>query len=412
LPGWDAGDDPSRSASIVTGFEPRTRSTFGFRKGASVNSDVQTTSGCRVLIVEDDYLLAEELARGLSGMGLRIQGPVSDIASALRILQQSGSVDVAVVDINLRGNMAYPISLELERQGVPFLFATAYAASAVPARFASAPRIGKPYSIREVAAAIARIARIETPASAAFPSHRGLSDNPLIRRLLVANELGLEDREFLQRVSAQTRLVGARNEISSEGDRSSYLRLVMNGIAARSRTLRDGRRSIISFLIPGDLCDFHVTILDRMDHSIVAITDCAIVDIGKDAVSELSRRPNIHRALLWSSLVDQAILRDWIVNLGSRSGEERVAHFLCEWVARMDAIDHTNNGSCDFPLTQEHLAEALGMSAVHANRSLQGIRRRGLIALRDRTLTVLDWPKLASFGEFEPSYLHRGRKVA
>jgi CRP-like cAMP-binding protein len=364
----------------------------------------------RVLIVEDDYLIAQDLAGDLASRGHGVLGPFPDNTTALRALRANGEVDVAVVDINLRGNVAYPIALELEGRGIPFLFATAYAPTAIPKRFSSVPRLGKPYLASEIDEAIINVVaahRAPGGGQASGKPRAALAANPLVRKLLVANDLGQEDQALLQHISRESRFVEASSEIAALGSPISHVRLVMSGVACRQNMLRDGKRTITAFLLPGDLCDFHITILDRMDHSIAAISDCVLIDIPARVVDELVRHPAIHRALLWSALVDAAIHRDWLANIGARPGEQRLAHFLCEWVTRMDTIGHLCDGACDFPLTQEDLADAVGMSQVHVNRSIQAVRRKGVIALRNNTLTVLDWGKLISLGEFDGDYLHR-----
>jgi CRP-like cAMP-binding protein len=185
----------------------------------------------------------------------------------------------------------------------------------------------------------------------------------------------------------------------------------MDGFACRYKVLESGLRHITGFLMPGDLCDFHVTVLGEMDHSVAALSDCVIVDLAPDMIAQLSARPQIQRAFWWTTFVNEAVLRAWLVNIGSRPASQRMAHLLCEWFTRLEAVALTGNGSCPFPLTQEDLGHTLGLSGVHANRTLQQLRRMGLVTVRGKTLTILDLPRLAAFAEFDPSYLRLGMRA-
>jgi CRP-like cAMP-binding protein len=104
-------------------------------------------------------------------------------------------------------------------------------------------------------------------------------------------------------------------------------------------------------------------------------------------------------------LVDEAISREWIVNVGQRTGYERTAHLLCEVFFRMNAVGLAPDNSCDFPMTQHELADTVALSPVHVNRILQELRQDGLIVLRDKRLTILDLGKLKIAGIFNPNYL-------
>ena len=117
--------------------------------------------------------------------------------------------------------------------------------------------------------------------------------------------------------------------------------------------------------------------------------------------------PNIQRAIWLDSLLDSSIFREWVVNVGRRNARERIAHLLCELAARLRAANPGGDGvNYDFPLTQEQIADCTGLTAVHTNRTLQGLRRDGVISLSSSRLTILDWDRLAEIGDFNERYLH------
>ena len=116
--------------------------------------------------------------------------------------------------------------------------------------------------------------------------------------------------------------------------------------------LRDGSRQITAFLVPGDFCDAHITLLDQMDHSIATLTECRVAFIARHKMLEIADHPRIARALWWASLVDEAVLRAWILNLGRRDAFERVGHLICELHARLSNVGLTLAGGFELPLTQ------------------------------------------------------------
>ncbi|MBZ9986796.1 Crp/Fnr family transcriptional regulator [Mesorhizobium sp. BH1-1-5] len=231
---------------------------------------------------------------------------------------------------------------------------------------------------------------------------------PLIRKLEKFTRLSQADKNMLAKIGGQrVRRFSAREDIIHEGEKPEYINLINEGWACRYKTLEDGRRQIIAFFLPGDLCDLNVFILKEMDHSIGAVTPVVISEISRTAFDEMMMgHPRITQALWWESLVAAAIQREWTVNLGQRDALERMAHLLCELFIRLEAAGCTSDSSCEFPLTQTELGDTLGMSTVHVNRTLQELRASNLIVLKDRTLTIPNLKALQSVALFNANYLH------
>ena len=207
------------------------------------------------------------------------------------------------------------------------------------------------------------------------------------------------------------RTVGARRDVVREGDEPRSVNLVLEGWACRYKQLPDGRRQIVSFFIPGDLCDSNVFILKEMDHSVGAITQTRIAEISQpDFQAMMDESPRITQALWWHELVNASVQREWTTNIGQRTAFERIAHLLCEMFVRLRSVGLTDGDSCDFPLTQVDLADATGLTAVHVNRTLQELRRDGLITLEHRRLTIPDLDRLQDVAMFNPNYLHLDRE--
>ena len=230
----------------------------------------------------------------------------------------------------------------------------------------------------------------------------------LVRRLEHFTRLSEEDKHALDEAAGQrVRTLRARDDLIHEGDRPEDINLFLDGWACRYKTLEYGRRQVISYFLPGDFCDLNVFILSEMDHSIGAITPIRVAEISREALQEITlNHPRVTQALWWSTLVSEAIQREWTVNIGQRDAVERVAHLLCEIFIRLRMLGLTTGDSCDFPLTQTDLAETLGLSVVHMNRTLQELRTRGLIVLRGKKLTIPDLERLQEAALFNPNYLH------
>lgn len=229
----------------------------------------------------------------------------------------------------------------------------------------------------------------------------------LIRKLEVFAPLSDVERDAVSALAGQTRSYSPREDVIRQGDRTEHVNLLLEGFACRYKTLEDGRRQILSFFVPGVICDLNVFILERMDHSIGALSPCVFGAIHRRQVDELiDRQPRITRALWWCTLVGEATAREWLLNVGQRSAYERAAHLFCELYWRLGVVGLVRDGTFDFPVTQTELGDALGLSAVHVNRTLQELRRDGLISTQGRELTVLDVEGLERAAMFDPSYLH------
>jgi len=232
-------------------------------------------------------------------------------------------------------------------------------------------------------------------------------NNPLLRKLANFTALSKEESRAVVDACKDTREVAAHEDVIAQGDRTGGVKLLLEGFACRYKTLEDGRRQIVAFFVPGDLCDLRVFILKRMDHSIGAIASSRVATISPDNVLTLMRNyPTLTTALWWSTLVEEAIAREWILNVGQRNALERMAHLFCELLYRFRAVGLNQGMSCTLPLTQVELAESLGLSSVHVNRTLQALRRRKLITLDAGTLTLRDLPALEELSLFNPEYLH------
>lgn len=234
------------------------------------------------------------------------------------------------------------------------------------------------------------------------------------RKLSRFAPLSSDDLESLERtVCERVDRLGPREDVFREGEKPEHYNVVLSGWACRYKVLEDGRRQIVAILLPGDVCDYGVFMMARLDHSVGTLGPLTCGRITPRRFDELSRdRPLVARALLMDTLATLSMQREWAVNLGQRDAFERMAHLFCELFARLQAVDLTDGHCCECPLTQADLADATGITSVHVNRTLQELRGRKLVAMGNRTLTIPDLPALQAVALFEPEYLHLGEAAS
>ena len=238
------------------------------------------------------------------------------------------------------------------------------------------------------------------------PPEGEASDNPLIRKLSHFAPLSPFDRETLGNLTSEEERVAADRDIVAEGMAPRSVFVILEGMAVRYRGLSDGGRQIMTFLIPGDLCDMHVFLLRAMDHSIGTITPVRIAAISRERMMDVfTLHPRISAALWWSSMQEEAMLRERIVSLGRRDARGRIAYLLCELLWRHAAIGLTSNGAFWLPLTQTELGDTLGLTPVHVNHILKEFRAQRLITMEQKTINLLDVPGLQEVAGFTKDYL-------
>lgn len=230
--------------------------------------------------------------------------------------------------------------------------------------------------------------------------------NSLIRKLSNAVELTRDDMAQIEAACANTRTIEARHDLISEGDKPRYVHLVLEGFACRYKMLEDGRRQIVALFVPGDLCDLHVHILGHMDHNIGTLARTRIACLSPAQIEALSINPRIRRGLWWSTLVDEGILRQWLVGMGRRPADKQAAHLFAELLARLQNVGKADDGSFPFPLTQQELADTLGITDVHVGRVLKMLRASGLVQIGGGRIVIGDVARLHGYCDFNPNYLH------
>jgi len=230
--------------------------------------------------------------------------------------------------------------------------------------------------------------------------------NAFLLRLMHAAELGDQEIQAVEELCRQPRDIGAKKYLSRDGDEMHSFPVVLSGWAARYQILRNGARQITRLLLPGDAFYFDSSPDGTAIEEVVTLSPCRIVNIlHSDMLQAIDRLPAIGEAMRGYGCMENAVLSSWVVNIGRRDALERMAHLLCESHYRLALVGGLQGQQFHFPLTQDDLADVLGLTPVHINRKLQQLRQDGLITLRSKQLTIHDLRTLQQIAGFDSSYL-------
>ncbi len=229
---------------------------------------------------------------------------------------------------------------------------------------------------------------------------------PLTRKLSAFVALSGSDLETLARFHKRRRSFLAGHEMIHEGQKNQSAFILAKGWAFSYKMLPDGDRQIVDFQIAGDFLGLRSVLFRTTDHSVEAITRIEASEVlATDILDGFAHSPRLATAILWAASRDEAMVVEHLVNLGRRSAEERMAHFLLELGARQQLVGIGDRTGFDCPLTQYHLADALGLSAVHVNRVLRNLREQGLVTFQKGRVAFDDIDGLVELAGFDTEYL-------
>lgn len=235
--------------------------------------------------------------------------------------------------------------------------------------------------------------------------------NPLIGKLAQRDALDDVERDVLERIPSRVRHYAPGEHLVRQGERPGHSALLIGGWAGRIKAIAGGRRTITALHLRGDFVDLHSLLLRPMDHDVEALTACEVAEVPHERLRALTEEhPHLARLLWLDTLVDAAIHREWAAGLAARQVAGRLAHLVCELFLRAQAAGLTEDDSFTLPLSQNTVGEVIGAGLVHVNRTLQSIRREGLLKWRRGRVEILDWERLAQLGGFEPAYLNLTRE--
>jgi CRP-like cAMP-binding protein len=228
----------------------------------------------------------------------------------------------------------------------------------------------------------------------------------MIRKFERRAALSDEDRDALRNLPYRSVLAEPGRYVVREGATNDHSVLIVSGLAYRHKINSSGSRQIVSIHIPGDFVDLEGSLLRVADHNVQALSRCDLAYVPSKALRSLLAHPQIALAMWIDTLIDGSIFREWIMNVGRRDARERLAHIFCEFARRLEIAGMGSKDGYELPMTQEQLADASGLTAVHVNRTLKAMDEDGLIRRERRFVYIPDWEKLREVAGFSELYLH------
>jgi CRP-like cAMP-binding protein len=233
-----------------------------------------------------------------------------------------------------------------------------------------------------------------------------MHESPLTRKLSAYVGLSDVDLATLARFYRRRRTFSQGHELTHEGQKNASAFVLAEGWACSYKITPDGQRQIVDFQIPGDFLGLRSILFRTSDHSIDALTPIEATEVlASDIFAAFTEAPRLATAVLWAASRDEAMVVEHLVNLGRRTAEERTAHLLLELATRLNLVGLADNRGFDCPLTQYHLADALGLSAVHVNRVLRHLREEKLVTFQKGHVVFDDFDGLKDLAGFDTSYL-------
>ena len=230
----------------------------------------------------------------------------------------------------------------------------------------------------------------------------------VLRRLETRVLLDAEDRAAVLALPLSYRTLEPAAYIVREGEAAEVCVILLTGFAYRHKVTGHGERQIMSVHMPGEFLDLQNCLLGIADHNVQTLTRCEIATVPVEALRELAEaRPRVGRAMWIDTLIDSAIFREWIVNVGRRDSISRISHLLCELALRLEAADLARGRRYELPMTQEQIGDCIGLTPIHVNRMMKALEAENLITRQStRSVMIGDWRKLAAVGDFDSNYLH------
>ena len=233
-----------------------------------------------------------------------------------------------------------------------------------------------------------------------------------LKKLRARDSLTRVEEEAIRGLVGNVIEVPADRTVVRHGETLSQSLLLLSGWLARAKDLPTGQRQIAELHVAGDFADLHGFTLKSLDHDVITLSRAEIATVPHERLTRLTEHfPHLTRLYWLMTNIDAAIQREWTLSLGRRTAIARMAHLLCELNDRLSLVGLVDNNSFEFPLTQMEFGECLGLTSVHVNRTLQELRRRDLIQLQNRRVTIFDLDALKGVAQFNDAYLYMHKRA-
>jgi CRP-like cAMP-binding protein len=233
-----------------------------------------------------------------------------------------------------------------------------------------------------------------------------------LQRLRARDEISTEEEHAIRAAVDRQIDYPAGKTIIRAGEELTHSTILLDGFMARYKDLRGGERQISELHVPGDFVDLHGFTLKRLDHGIATLTACRVATVPHERLEAITRdHPHLTRVYWFSTNLDASIHREWELSLGRRSAAARLAALFLEMRERLAVVEMADGPDYDLPFTQATLAECLGLTPVHVNRTLKELREQGLLTFTGHRVRILDRPGLVRLADFDPTYLYLERRA-
>ena len=233
-----------------------------------------------------------------------------------------------------------------------------------------------------------------------------------LQKLRARDDINDAEEAAIRSSVSHWRDVPADKTIIQIGEVLAHSTMLLEGLMCRYKDLKDGQRQITELHIAGDFVDLHSFTLKRLDHAIMALTPCKIGLVPHENLTAITEQhPHLTRVYWFNTNLDAAIHREWEVSLGRRTALAKVASLFCELHVRLGIVGLTDGDEYALPLTQTDLAECLGLTQIHVNRTLKELRQRKLVEFRSGRVKIFGMKELAAVAEFDPAYLYLERRA-
>jgi len=245
----------------------------------------------------------------------------------------------------------------------------------------------------------------EAASSRLVQRHAASCESCPLRRLPSFRAFAPEELKFVSQLKVGEIIVPLGHVLLSEGQSSDMLYTLLEGWMYRHKSLTDGRRQILNFALPGDFIGLQSAMFKEMQHSVEALTEVRLCVFPRNKLWSLySQQPGLAFDVTWLAAQEERMLDEHLLSIGRRTAIERMAYLLLLLHRRIAQLDLLMDDGFELPLNQQHVADTLGLSIVHTNKTLRKLHDFGVISWRKRTLRILDQTKLARVARFEDSH--------
>lgn len=235
---------------------------------------------------------------------------------------------------------------------------------------------------------------------------------PFVDKLVSRSNIGVAEQQAILALPGQPAQVQTNRDFVRLGERVSHSCFVVAGLVGRFGQNSNGLRQITAVHIPGDMVDLHSVVAPEACSALQALSVATILRVPHRALRDAAHRfPALAEAFWRECVVDAAVLSEWVVNVGRRDARSRIAHLLCEIACRAEREGDKVGFAVPFPATQTYLADMTGLTPVHVNRSLRALLKDKVVAVRSRTIHILDWDRLVEIGDFDGTYLRLAKSA-